>query len=51
VPRGDWFAQSEVPRHELDVLVNWLVQRGYIRMADPLNGRFVLTEDGKDQMG
>jgi ATP-dependent DNA helicase RecQ len=50
VPRGDWFAQSEVPRHEVDVLVNWLVQRGYIRMADPLNGRFVLTDAGHDQV-
>ena len=50
VPRGDWFEQREVPRHEVDVLVNWLVQRGYIRMSDPLNGRFVLTDAGRAQM-
>jgi len=50
VPRGDWFEQREVPRHEVDVLVNWLVQRGYIRMEDPLNGRFVLTDAGRAQM-
>lgn len=50
VPRDDWFAQREMPRHEVDVLVNWLVQRGYIRMEDPLNGRFALTEEGRTQI-
>lgn len=47
VPRADWFDETDVPRYEVDLLVNWLVERGYVTVEAPLEGRFDLTEDGR----
>lgn len=47
VPRSDWFEDADVPRHEVDELVNWLVEQGYLTLDAPLEGRFALTEEGR----
>ena len=47
LPRRDWFEHADVPRHEVDGLVNWLVERGYLTLEAPLEGRFALTEEGR----
>ena len=51
-PREAWFADREAPapRHRIDALLRWLVDEGYIRLKDPLNGRFTLTGVGRDVM-
>lgn len=46
-PRDAWFDEAPAPRHRIDALVNWLVAHGYLEMEGPLEGRFTLTEDGK----
>ncbi|PQJ34192.1 helicase [Salinibacter sp. 10B] len=47
VPREEWFDEAPVPRHRVDALVNWLVERGWVTMDDPLDGTFSLTDDGR----
>jgi ATP-dependent DNA helicase RecQ len=47
VPLREWFDQGEVPPHEVEALVNWLVERGYLTMEAPMKGRFTLTEKGR----
>jgi hypothetical protein len=46
VPREEWFEERDVPRYKIDLLINWLVERGYVTMEAPLEGRFGLTDDG-----
>jgi ATP-dependent DNA helicase RecQ len=54
-PRDDWFAAGEesegteesdgVPRaYRVDALVDWLIDRGYLRLDDPLQGTLDVTE-------
>ena len=51
VPRADWFdAAPPVPRHRIDALLRWLVEEGYVRLAAPLEGRFALTDIGRDAL-
>jgi ATP-dependent DNA helicase RecQ len=47
VPRRDWFEDADVARHEVDGLVNWLVERDYLTLDAPLEGRFALTDEGR----
>jgi ATP-dependent DNA helicase RecQ len=46
-PRDDWFDADEVPRPEVDRLVNWLVARDYLRMDAPLEGTFELGPEAR----
>jgi ATP-dependent DNA helicase RecQ len=46
-PRHDWFDDPPAPRHRIDALVNWLAAEGYLRMENPLDGTFALTERGR----
>jgi len=50
VPREEWFDDADVPRHEVDALLNWLVEHGYLTLEAPLDGRFELTEEGHQVM-
>ena len=49
--RGDdpsaWLAGEALPPHRVDALADWLVHEGYLRVADPLDGTFALTEKGE----
>jgi ATP-dependent DNA helicase RecQ len=47
VPRDDWFEEAPAPRHRVDALVNWLVERGWMQMENPLEGTFSLTDEGE----
>jgi ATP-dependent DNA helicase RecQ len=47
VPRDEWFDEGPVPPHKLDALVNWLVEKGYVRLENPLTGHFDLTDEGR----
>ncbi len=45
--RKDWFDDPPVPSYRLDELLGWLVSEGYVTLADPLNGAYRLTDEGK----
>ena len=47
VPRAEWFEDGTVPRHEVDALLNWLVEQGYVTLEAPLEGTFGLTDEGR----
>ncbi len=47
VPRDEWFDDAPVPRHREDALINWLVERGWLTMENPLEGTFALTDEGR----
>jgi len=52
VPRADWFdGTPPVPRHRVDALLRWLVDEGYLRLDAPLEGRFALTDTGREMVG
>lgn len=51
IPREEWFEDADVPRHEIDALLNWLVERGYLTLEAPLEGQFELTEEGRRMTG
>ena len=51
VPREEWFEEADVPRHEIDALLNWLVEQGYLTLEAPLEGRFALTDEGRRMAG
>jgi ATP-dependent DNA helicase RecQ len=46
VPRPDWFDDSP-PRHRVDALINWLAAEEYLRIENPLDGTYALTERGR----
>ena len=47
VPRADWFKNGEgLPVQKRNALCAWLVEQGYLRLADPLEETFALTEKG-----
>lgn len=57
-PRDDWFAAGEendgteesdgVPRtYRVDALVDWLIDRGYLRLDDPLQGTLDVTDKAR----
>lgn len=47
-PRDKWFDEAPAPREEIDAFVNWLVDQDYMKMEAPLEGRFALTEKGRE---
>mgnify|MGYP006271392509 CR=1 FL=1 len=52
LPRADWFdGTPPVPRHRVDALLRWLVDEGYLRLDAPLEGRFALTDTGREMVG
>ncbi|PSQ80610.1 MAG: RecQ family ATP-dependent DNA helicase, partial [Bacteroidetes bacterium QS_8_68_15] len=53
-PREAWFAESEEeapPAPRRDALSTWLVRKGYLRLDDPLEERFALTDRGERFLG
>ena len=49
-PRADWFDEAPVPRHRIDALINWLVAKGYLTAQNPVEGTYVLTDQGRAQL-
>lgn len=49
VPRQEWFDQTT--SHQVDELLNWLVEKGYLTLDSPLEGTFELTEDARRWLG
>jgi ATP-dependent DNA helicase RecQ len=47
--RDDWFDEAPPP-HRLDALVNWLVAEGYLTAQNPVEGEYVLTDEGRAQV-
>jgi hypothetical protein len=50
VPRAAWFEAASHPARHIDSLVDWLVQEGYLRVEDPLEEEFTLTEKAAQMM-
>jgi len=50
VPRAQWFDEAPAPEHQLDGLVDWLVQEGYLHVEAPLEQTFSLTQKAHDLM-
>ena len=46
-PRDEWFEDPPRPPHQIDGLVDWLVEQGYLTLADPLEGQYALTDEGE----
>jgi ATP-dependent DNA helicase RecQ len=49
-PRSAWFADDEddaPPAPRRDALCAWLARKGYLRLDDPLEERFALTDKGE----
>lgn len=46
-PRSEWFDEQPAPRHKVDALVNWLVEKGSLSVEDPVEGIYALTEEGR----
>ena len=50
--RADWFPEdAPAPSYRIDALLRWLVDKGYIRLEAPLEGRFAVTEAGRKVLG
>jgi ATP-dependent DNA helicase RecQ len=44
-PRQAWFDEGEAThRYQVDRLVDWLVRHDYLRLDDPLDERYSVTE-------
>jgi len=44
-PRASWFEEADRPvRYRVDRLVDWLVRHDYLRLDDPLDERYSVTE-------
>lgn len=47
-PRVEWAqGQDTPPAHRMHALLDWLVQKSYLRLTDPLNETFDVTERGQ----
>jgi ATP-dependent DNA helicase RecQ len=46
-PRDAWFDDPPRADYRIDQLVDWLVDRGHLRLDDPLDGTYVVTEKGE----
>jgi len=44
VPRSAWFEAPPAAPHHIDGLVDWLVQEGFVRVEEPLEETFSITE-------
>ena len=44
VPRPRWFAGQPVPGHRVDGLIDYLVQEGFLRVEEPLEEVFSITQ-------
>lgn len=48
IPRAEWTEGQETPpAHRLQALLDWLVQKDYLRLTNPLEERFDVTERGQ----
>ena len=48
VPRDEWFDDLPVPSYRIEELLGWLVEEEYLVLENPLEGKFQLTEKGKN---
>ncbi len=44
--RSEWLADAPVPARDRDALADWLLNEGLIRLEDPLEDRYLLTNRG-----
>lgn len=50
-PREEWKLDASIaPPHQVDALVNWLMQGEYITLEDPLKQTFSLTSKARNQL-
>lgn len=44
-PRADWFGETlPAPLYQIEGMIDWLVQEGYLRLTDPFEEHFSITE-------
>lgn len=48
LPRREWFESRPGPRHRIDALIHWLLVHDYLATKDTVEGRYVLTEKGRN---